>query len=84
MKRAITWAEYEEQKKEYETRRDVAMQEAGVKVGDVVEYHHMGGMFFTVVVLKGVVYMTKRGQPKVRATDGKNYGWHKGFAKVTA
>ena len=79
--RATTQAEYEQQMQEYNARRDSAMTEAGVKVGDIVEYHHIG-MFFTVVVLTGVVYMTKRGQPKVKATDGKNYGWHKGW-KVT-
>jgi len=80
--RATTQAEYEQQMQEYTERRDLTMSEAGVKIGDKVEYHHMGGMFFTVVVLTGVVYMTKRGQPKVKATDGKSYGWHKGW-KVT-
>lgn len=80
--RATTQAEYEQQMQEYITKRDAAMSEANVKVGDTVEYHHLGGMFFTVVVMKGVVYMTKRGQPKVKATDGKNYGWHKGWQKV--
>lgn len=77
-----TQIEYEKQMQEYTDRRDLAMSEAGVKVGDKVEYHYLGGMFFTVVVLKGELYMTKRGQPKVKATDGKNYGWHKGW-KVT-
>ena len=80
--RATTQAEYEQQMQEYITKRDAAMSEANVKVVDTVEYHHLGGMFFTVVVMKGVVYMTKRGQPKVKATDGKNYGWHKGWQKV--
>jgi hypothetical protein len=69
---------------EYLEKRDLTMQEAGVKIGDLVEYHHLGGMFFTVVVLTGVLYMTKRGQPKVKATDGKNYGWHKGWRKVNS
>ena len=82
MKRATTQAEYEQQVKEYETNRDAAMLEAGVKIGDNVAYHHVGGVFFTVIVLSGVLYMTKRGQPKVRATDGKNYGWHKGWKKA--
>lgn len=82
--RAKTQAEYEEQMKEYIAQRDKSMAEADVKVGDKVEYHHLGGLFFTVVVITGIVYMTKRGQPKVKATNGKNYGWHKGFRKAGA
>jgi plastocyanin len=81
--RATTQFEYEKQMQEYTEKRDRAMLEASVKVGDTVEYHHLGGMFFTVVVLKGILYMTKRGQPKVKATDGKNYGWHKGWQKAS-
>ena len=82
--KATTQVEYEKQMQEYLEKRDLAMQEAGVKIGDSVEYHHLGGMFFTVVVLTGVLYMTKRGQPKVKAIDGKNYGWHKGWRKVNS
>jgi hypothetical protein len=81
--RATTQFEYEKQMQGYVEKRDLAMREAGVKIGDTVEYHHVGGMFFTVVVLKGILYMTKRGQPKVKATDGKNYGWHKGWQKAS-
>ena len=82
--RATTQVEYEQQMREYIEKRDLAMQEAGVKIGDSVEYHNLGGMFFTVVVLTGVLYMTKRGQPKVKAIDGKNYCWHKGWRKVNS
>jgi hypothetical protein len=81
--RATTQSEYEKQMQEYVEKRDRAMLDAGVKIGDTVEYHRVGGMFFTVVVLKGILYMTKRGQPKVKATDGKNYGWHKGWQKAS-
>ena len=42
--RATTQAEYEQQMQEYITKRDAAMSEANVKVGDTVEYHHLGGM----------------------------------------
>lgn len=77
-------AEYEQQMAEYITNRDAAMAAVGVAIGDTVEYHHIGGAFFTVVVKTGTLYMTKRGQPKVRATDGKSYGWHKGWQKAGA
>jgi hypothetical protein len=71
MKRAETQAEYNQQMAEYTARR----------VGDKVEWHNVGA-FFNVEILTGTLYLTKRGQPKVKLTDGRAVAWHKGFTKV--
>jgi hypothetical protein len=81
MKRAETQAEYNQQMAEYTARRDAAMKEAGVAVGDKVEWHNVGA-FFNMEILTGTLYLTKRGQPKVKLTDGRAVAWHKGFTKV--
>lgn len=56
--------QYEEALRQYEAERDAAMAEAGVAIGDTVEYHLVG--LYDVKIRKGVLYLTKGGQPKVK------------------
>ena|SRR5258708_2267313 len=74
-------AAWKVKKAEYESKRDTAMAEAGVKPGDRVEWHCLGA-FNTVEVFTGTLYIAKSGQPKVKLDAGGTRGWHKGFTKV--
>lgn len=63
-----------------------AMTEAGVKVGDEVEYS-TANPFGTIYVFEGKVFLDKDGVPHVKlnkpTVDGKTkMRWHKGFWKV--
>lgn len=90
MKYTGTYAEQQAQylaaKAEYEAKRDTAMASVAVKAGDVVEYYAAPTCILgTQEYFKGVVYMTKRGQPKVRLTNiHGSKAWHKGWTKVSA
>lgn len=51
---------------EYTARRDAAMAEVNVKIGDVVEYHNISLLAGGVTILEGTIYLTKRGAPRVK------------------
>ena len=78
-----TYGEQMEQYREslagYRAQAALAMSEAGVKIGDHVEYHAVGS-WNQAAVLEGTLYVTRRGEPRVRL-DGtrKTARWHKGF-----
>jgi hypothetical protein len=76
-------AVWQVQMAEYIAKRDAAMQEAGVKVGDKVEYHVVSP-FGSAEVFDGVLYIAKNGQPRVRLSGSRqSKGWNKGWTKVT-
>lgn len=90
MKYTGTYAEQQAQylaaKADYEAKRDTAMASVSVKAGDVVEYTAIPtAILGTAEHFKGTVYMTSRGQPKVRLMGARgSKPWHKGWTKVSA
>ena len=72
--------QYRQAMEKYIAERNQAMAEAGISFGDTVEYHAVG-LWHHVEIRTGVVYETRRGQPRVKVGK-KSYPWHKGYRKI--
>lgn len=84
-----TWEEQQAQYRtalaDYEAKRDGAMAEAGVALGDEVEYHAIPTCVLgTGEHFRGTVYLTKNGKPRVKLVTGGWKPWHKGWKKASA